>query len=266
MFRHLFEAGRIIGTRREILARTTLTEIRRRYAGSAFGALWLLIGPLALMVIYAVFYVFVFRLRPPEFTAGAYVLYIFCGLLPYLGFSEALSAGTISLASQRDVLLNTVFPAELVPLRAVLVALAAPTIGLVVVLLADGVVGQFSGWNLLVPVVLLLLAMFVTGLVWLLSLANLVLRDIQQLLNYVSMILLIASPIAYTPAMLPRVFAVVIWLNPLSYFVLAIQDLVLFDVFPPLPVVVGCLVLGIGGFAFGWRTFGRAKRVFFDYA
>ena len=116
------------------------------------------------------------------------------------------------------------------------------------------------------PIILFLLMLFVIGLVWVLSLANLVIPDIQQVLSYLMMVLLITSPIAYTPSMLPPGFSILIWLNPLSYFVLSLQSAVVFGAFPPLSAITGCVVLGLLGFAFGWRTFMRAKAMFFDYA
>jgi lipopolysaccharide transport system permease protein len=266
MIASLQAATGMIFSRRELLLRTLNSEIRRRYAGSVMGMAWLLVGPVLLMVLYATIYGVVFRLKPPEMNSNAYVVYILAGLVPFLGFSEALTSGTMSLTAQRDVLLNTVFPAELVPLRAVLVAFTAPLVGLLIVLCADIFVGQFTLWVILVPIVILLLLFFVTGVVWLLSLANLVVRDVQQLLSYVTMVLLITSPIAYTPSMLPPGFSLIIWMNPLSYFVIAVQSLIVFGAFPPWPAAIGCVVLGVGSFAFGWRVFQRAKLVFFDYA
>jgi lipopolysaccharide transport system permease protein len=254
-----------IWSRRDILIRTTIVEIRRKFAGSLIGIAWLFLGPVLLMSLYSVVYGVVFKLKPQELSSNEYVIYILSGLVPFLGFSDALMSGANSLAAQRDVLLNSIFPAELVPLRAVLVAFSAPAVGLAVLLVADAAVGHFSLWGLLVPVVVFLFMLFIAGLVWIVSLVNLVLRDIQQILSYVTMIALIASPIAYTPSMLPPGFSVLIWLNPLSYFVISIQSLVVFDKFPPLAAALGCLVLGIGSFAFGWTVFRRAKVMFFDY-
>jgi lipopolysaccharide transport system permease protein len=256
----------LILSRRRLLYRTTVGEIRRRFAGSLLGASWLLLGPLILVVLYAVVYGVVFRLRPPELSPNEYTVYILAGLIPFLAFTDSLTSGSTSLSVQRDVLLNTVFPAELVPFRAVLVAFVAPCIGIILVLLADSAIGRISPWSLLVPVVLALLVLFVAGIVWLLSLANLVVRDVQHVLTYVSMILLVTSPIAYTPSMIPPGFSILIWLNPLSYFVIAIQYLVVFDSFPPPGAALGCVILGFGGFAIGWNVFQRAKMVFFDYA
>jgi homopolymeric O-antigen transport system permease protein len=259
-------AANLILTRRELLYRTMIGEIRRRYAGSVLGAVWLLLGPLLLMALYAILYGIVFKLKPPELSSTEYIIYILAGMIPFLGFTEALTSGSMSLTTQRDVLLNTVFPAELVPLRAVLVAFVAPMFGMLFLLLAGAVFGKVSLWWLLVPLVFGLLVLFVAGVVWLLSLANLVLRDIQQALTYISMILLVTSPIGYTPSMLPPGFSVLIWLNPLSYFVIALQYLVVFGSVPPLAAAVGCGVLGVGGFTIGWKVFQRAKMVFFDYA
>ncbi len=255
-----------IWSRREVLIRTTMVEIRRRYAGSLIGVAWLVLGPVMLMLLYALIYGVVFKLKPQELSSNEYVIYILAGLVPFLGFSEALTSGTTSLSGQRDVLLNSVFPAELVPLRSVLVALSAPTVGLAIVLVADAVIGRFTLWNLLVPVVLFFLVLFIVGIVWVLALLNLVLKDIPQLLSYVTMIALVASPIAYTPSMLPPGFAALIWLNPLSYFVIAIQNLIVFDRFPPIAAVIGCVVLGVVSFALGSYIFQRTKPVFFDYA
>jgi lipopolysaccharide transport system permease protein len=255
-----------IWSRRAVLVRTTVVEIRRKYAGSLIGIAWLILGPAMLMLLYALIYGVVFRLKPQEFSSSEYVIYILVGLVPFLGFSEALTSGTTSLSGQRDVLLNSVFPAELVPLRSVLVAMSAPTAGLIIVLVADAIVGQFTLWNLLVPVVFFFLILFILGIVWVLALINLVLKDIPQLLSYFTMIALVASPIAYTPSMLPPGFAALIWLNPLSYFVIAIQYLIVFDRFPPIAAAIGCVVLGVVSFTLGSHIFQRTKSIFFDYA
>jgi lipopolysaccharide transport system permease protein len=111
----------------------------------------------------------------------------------------------------------------------------------------------------------LLLAMLV-GVVWVLSLVNLVFKDIQQLLSYVTIVLLVASPIAYTPNMLSAKMQTLIYLNPLAYFVIALQSLIVFGKLPPLPIVAGCVALAVGSFVAGAWIFSRAKMVFLDYA
>ena len=57
-----------------------------------------------------------------------------------------------------------------------------------------------------------------------LSLLNVIFRDIQNLLTPVLMIMLIISPIAYTPEIVPDSLKPLIVLNPFAYFVVAYQQ------------------------------------------
>ena len=256
----------MIRRHRRILLATALVEVRGRFAGSVGGLLWVMLGPLLLMTLYALIYAVIFRVRPPELSELEYVLYILCGLVPFIGFSEGLQAGTTSLSANKEILLNTVFPAELVPLRAVLVSTFSSISGLALLVIAGGAVGTTSWTMLLLPIVVVLQTMFLIGLVWVLALANLILRDIQQILTYLTIILLIASPIAYTPSMIPSLLRPLIYLNPLSYFVIATQHLMILGTLPPWDIALIGTALAVGMFLLGHWTFARAKQVFFDYA
>lgn len=250
---------------REILSRTTITEARRKYAGSLIGASWMVASPLILMALYALIYLAVFRVQPPTMSQTDYVLYIFCGLIPFLGFMEALNTGASSLSLNKAVLLNTVFPAELVPVRAVLIAQGSTAIGLLLLLALALTLGKWSASLLLVPLVWLFLVLFVTGIVWILSLASLVLRDIQQILAFLSIVLLIVSPIAYTLDMAPGPMKMVIYGNPLSYYLMAIQEAVVLGRTPAMGILSAVVLLGLSSFGIGYWVFRRAKRVFLDY-
>lgn len=251
---------------RQLLIRTALVNLRGMYAGSVFGLFWVALGPVLLLSLYATIYVVVFDIRPMSMTKTQYILYIFSGLVPYIGFSGALMTGSTSLSADRQVLLNTVFPAELVPLRAVLISSASFAVGLVILIVVDFVLDQPSAWVLLLPVIVLLQTMFVCGLVWVLSLATLILRDIQQVLAYAMIALLVATPIAYTPDMIPPALRLLIWLNPLAYYVISYQHILVLNSLPPTGILTAATVAGIASFLLGYMAFQRAKQFFFDYA
>jgi lipopolysaccharide transport system permease protein len=108
--------------------------------------------------------------------------------------------------------------------------------------------------------------MFVTGIVWVLALASLVFRDIQQSLTFVTMALMVVTPIAYTVDMVPRAVRAVVYVNPLSYFVFGFHHLIVFGRAPSV-VMVGIMVaLALLSYVVGFCIFQRAKKVFFDYA
>jgi lipopolysaccharide transport system permease protein len=236
---------------RRLLQRSLRGELRQKYAGSVLGAAWLVAAPVVLMTLYAVVYLYIFRVRPPGMSGTDYLLYLFAGLIPCLGFTESLNAGTASLSANRAVLLNTVFPAELIPLRAVLAAQLQPLVGLALVAVAALALGRASPALLFLPVAWALLAMFTAGLAWLTSLGQLVARDVQQTLAYVSIALLIVSPIGYTPEMAPGAARLLVWLNPLSYFVIGFHDAALYGRLPARGVVAVLALLVFGSLAFG---------------
>jgi len=242
-------------------------DVRQRYIGSVFGSLWAILFPLLQLTIYAGLYSFIFKIRPAGLTEMGYVVLVFSGLVPLMAFNEALSAATTSLSANKNLLLNTVFPAELIPLRAAIGAQTTSMVGLVITLIVGYGLGRTS-WQaiFLVPVFWVLLLMFAMGIGWMFSLFSLVARDIQHGLGLVTMLLFVLSPFAYTPDMVPASLKLIIYLNPLSYFVLTFQQLICYGTWPDLLPAGGAVILALGSFFFGFKVFQRAKYVFFDYA
>lgn len=256
----------LIWSRRVLLCESVLVALRQRFAGSMLGLVWLVLGPAILLALYAVIYLIIFRVRPVGMDPPTYVLYIFAGLVPMLGFSQGLMQGTVSLAGNRELLLNTVFPPELVPFRETAIATVSLTIGLAITAAFAFVLGKIAWTWLLVPIFLTLMLMLLAGVCWVLSLLNLIFKDIQQILTYVTIVLLVASPIAYTPDMLPAQLRLLLFVNPLAYFVVAFQALIVLGELPAWSIMVGCLCFACGSFLLGAWVFTRAKAVFFDYA
>lgn len=263
-----FIAGpyRLLGGHWRLLGRTTASEVRGTYAGSIIGAAWLLIGPAILLGLYALVYTVIFRVRPVGLTVTEYVLYVCSGLVAFITFGATLPAGASSLAANRHLLLNTVFPAELIPVRSVLVATATLPAGLVLLLAADVALAHATWTWVLVPAVAVLQTLFVIGAAWVLSLAVLLVRDVQQIIGYVVMLLLIVTPIAYTPDMVPAQLRWITLCNPLAYFVTAYQSLIVLDRPPPASVALGMVAFTLASMALGHAAARAARRSFYDLA
>lgn len=256
----------LIAKHKRLLWRTTVSAAKERFAGSVGGVFWYVIGPIILMSIYASIYLLVFRVRPMDLSGLDYVLHMMAGLVPFLAFNESLSAGASSMFRDRGILLNTVFPAELLALRAVLVANVSGAVGLTIVVGVSFALGKVSYAALFVPVVLLLQIMFLAGIGWILGLVSLVVRDVQQILGFVGMGLMVMSPIAYTVDMVPRALKVLVYANPLAYFVLTYQSLILENSLPKRFILVVLISFTLVWFVVAYWIFQRVKRVFFDYA
>jgi len=243
---------------RAALASTLADEIRRKYAGSVFGAGWFFLVPLLFLGFYYAVYLVVFKVKPAELSPIAYLHYIYIGLMAFLGFSEAMTAGAGSLLVNRAILLNTVFPAELLPLRTVLSTQATFVIGLSLSVIWSLAAGRGSGWLILVPVVMAFQIMFLIGLAWFLSPIFLVFRDLGQLLNFASLAIMVISPIAYRASELSGAQALLLYINPL-YFYLSAYQAIIFD--GQAPPIVQFALGGSGAVAIFFSGFWFFRRV-----
>jgi lipopolysaccharide transport system permease protein len=248
-----------------LLLRVTWNDLVRRYAGSILGVSWVFIAPAASIGLYAAVYRLIFRIRVPGLGGWDYVLYIFSGLVPYLMTAEALTAGVSSVIVNRSVLNNTVFPIDLAPAKAVLSAQGSMLVGMITTVVGVIAVGRANWTMLLLPLVWALQVMALIGISWMLSLVNVVLRDVQNLITLLLVMLMIASPIAYTPAMVPASITFVIWLNPLAYFVTTYQRILVLGQVPDLPTALLLVIGSVGLFLLGGHFFSRTKSVMIDY-
>jgi lipopolysaccharide transport system permease protein len=242
-----------------------VSDIRQRYTGSLFGSFWIFFFPFLQLSIYAALYSVVFKIRPPGLTEMGYVVLVFSGLASLMAFNEVVSASTSSLSANKNLLLNTFFPAELIPLRASLSAQITSLVGLIITIILGFIFGNLN-WKmvLLVPFFWIFLLMFAMGIGWMLSLLSLISKDIVHGLSLITMLLFVLSPFAYTPEMVPTTLKFIIYLNPLSYFVLTFQQIICYGVWPD-PIIAGvAILLGLLIFFIGLSIFARTK-VLLDY-
>jgi lipopolysaccharide transport system permease protein len=244
-----------------------LLDIRQQYKGSIIGILWVFLFPFLQLSIFAGLYVMIFKIRPAGLNEWEYVLLVFSGLVPLLAFNSILTAAAGSLIANKNLLLSTVFPAELIPLRSALAAHVPAVAGLFITLFLGFILGRTSWYTfLLIPLLWIFLVLFAIGLGWILSLLTLVAKDIQHILGLMLMLTTILSPFAYTPEMVPQTLKFILYLNPLSYFVLSFQQLIVYGSYPDLVPFIGSIFFGLAGFVFGYFIFIKAKFTFFSYA
>ena len=135
-----------------------------------------------------------------------------------------------------------------------------------ILLVSDFLWSKPSPLFLLIPVVMLFQVMFSVGICWMLSLVALLVRDLAQLIYFITMMLLIITPIAYTPDMIPDGMKVLMLFNPLYYFVTCFQYIIILDQMPPMDTLLTGIVISIVFFTLGFSVFHRSKQVFYDFA
>jgi lipopolysaccharide transport system permease protein len=250
---------------RKLLWRVTNNDLKAQYAGSIFGVGWAVLTPLILLAIYTVVYLIIFQVRAPNLTPLEYVMHIFSGLVPFLMTSEALSNGAGSVVASKAVWSNTVFPIDLAPVKAVLMSQVSMIVGFSVIFLVLLYTQGLSWAVLLFPIIWGLHLLLLIGITWILSLINVVFRDIRNLIGLVLMALMIISPIAYTPEMVPAQLKILLFLNPMAYYVSAYQSIMVLRQAPVWWDGLFIIFSSLTVFFLGSYFFGRAKRALIDY-
>jgi lipopolysaccharide transport system permease protein len=248
-----------------ILSALTVIECQRKYAGSILGMLWYPLYSALLLGSYCFVYLVVFRVRYRELGTYDFVLFVFSALIPYLGFSEAVSTGLGSVKQNLTLLRNAVFPIEFVPVKHVLAALAGLLSSLALLLLMV-LPTRFAGWHwLYLPVPLLALLLFCIGIVWVLSAMAVVVPDIAHLVNIGLLLLMFVSPIGYSIDMVPPGARALVLVNPMTYLMEAFRFALIGVRTTPMWHDAAFLVFAFALATVAGAFFRRMSPVFSDY-
>jgi len=258
---------RIIVENHRLLASITRVELAKRHAGSVLGMAWVVLQPGLLLSVYLFVYMVVFPAgRVQNFGQFDFVLYVFCGLVPYLGFMEALTTGGLSIKQNIHLVKNVMLPIELIPVRAVLVGMTSQfvSIGLVILL---AIAGNALSWNVVwLPLIVLLQVMWLVGLTWVLSSLTVALPDLTYFVNLFVFLLMFLSPIGYRADVLAgRGMGWAVAINPIYYLTAMYRGSILRANQPSLVVIGVYVTMCIGMFAVGGAFFERFKGVLTDY-
>ena len=172
------------------------TEFKLAFFGSALGYLWQLMRPLLLFgVIYAV----ISTVIPGKFgNVQFYPVALLLGIVLFNFYSESSGGAVASLVMRENLVRKIEFPRLAVPLATVLTALLNLSLNLTPVfifLLAAG--GSVRASWLELPLLMLALAAFTSGLGMILSVAYVRYRDVRPIWEVVLQMTFYASPIFY---------------------------------------------------------------------
>lgn len=215
--------------RRFILA-SVVREFRARYARSSLGALWLVLAPFAMILIYTLVFSNLMQARLPGSSqqAFSYSIYLCAGLLPWHWFSELVSRNTGLFLDHAGLIKKHSFPRLALPIINFMASGLNFALAMGVFMIFLLVLGNWPGWSLLWMIPLLLLqAVFASSLGLALGLLNVFFRDVGQAMGIVLQFWFWLTPIIYPLTALPeRIRRFIEW-NPMTPLIQAYQGIFL---------------------------------------
>jgi lipopolysaccharide transport system permease protein len=205
---------RTLWSNRELLYFLIWRDLKVRYAQTALGAVWAVLQPLSMMLLFTVLFS---RLSGLTSSRAPYPLFVYAALLPWTFFSNATTHGAHSLVGSAHMLTKVYFPRVLIPLAAVLSGLVDLLFGLTMLVPLMAYYHTWPGWHLLwLPVAIALTTVVALGAgIWIAAI-NVKYRDVRFALPFVIQLWLFASPVFYSTDQLPARWQWISALNPVA--------------------------------------------------
>jgi len=238
-------------------------DLKVRYKQTLFGALWAVIQPFMLMVVFSLFLGRISGIAP----AGVpYPLFAFAGLVPWTLFSQSLIGSSDSLVGASNLIQKVYFPRLLLPVAAIGSYLLDFVIAMAVLGLMMLYFGLLPSATVLWVIPLTALAVATSLAVGIgLSAVNVRYRDVRYAVPFLVQVWLFASPVAYSADLVPAQWRAIYELNPMAGVIEGFRwALIGQGAPPPVGAILVSTVMTAIVLVLGLAYFRRVERTFAD--
>jgi lipopolysaccharide transport system permease protein len=247
---------------RELVFFMTWRDLKVRYKQTLLGVGWAILQPFLTMVVFSIFFG---NLAKVPSDGVPYPIFSYTALIPWTLFSKALQDASRSLVANSHMITKIYFPRMILPISSVLAGVADFLIAFIVLLgmmFYYKIAPTANVWAL--PLFLLLALITAVGVGLWLSALNVLYRDINYILPFLTQFWMYLTPIAYPSSMVPEQWQAVYALNPMTGVVEGFRWALLGTGQPP-----GVMTLVSAGVAVvllvsGMFYFKRMERLFAD--
>lgn len=246
---------------RFILTTLVNKDFKLKYRRSILGVLWSLLNPLLMMIILSAVFSYMFR-----FSIEHFPVYLILGQTLFSLMNDSAGSGMNSIIESAPLIKKIRISKIIFPIEKVLFSLVNFAISLIAVL---GVIFFFRiplTMNVLfLPLLLLYMLLFCTGLALFLSSLAVFFRDILHLWSVLTTAWMYATPIFYPLSLLPDFLQQAMVANPMYQYISYFRDIMMNSVCPSLETNLICFAMGLITFIVGLTVFRRTEHKFILY-
>lgn len=214
----------------------TRREIKKKYQGTFLGLAWSFISPLLMLAVYTFVFAIVFKSRwgsSGEENRFDFAITMFAGLIVFGIFSELINQSPALIIGNANYVKRVIFPLEILPIVSAggILFNAAMSTGILLLmqLLFKGVL-PFT--VVFFPLVVLPVILLGLGASWFFSALGVYIRDIGQLLGFLTTILFFTSAVFFPISALPENYQRLLKLNPLVVLIEQSRSVLIYG-YPP---------------------------------
>ncbi len=246
---------------REMIYSLVHKELRGKYKGSVLGFFWSLLIPLFQLVIYTIVFS-VFMDSPIE----KFYIFLFVALVPWFFFSSCISTGATSIIQQKNLVQKIYFPRMVLPVAYTISYFINMLLSFLIVFAALFISGIGLKLGILWYLPIIMLIEFVMGIggALLFSALTVYFRDLEYILNIITMAWMYMTPILYPLEQIPEEIRNLLYLNPMTAVVVAYRDILYYQQAPDMQTLVYAVVWGLVVLVVGWITFQKLQRNFVE--
>ena len=261
--KELLKEIRNIYRHRELLWQMTSREIKARYKQSILGYFWVILNPLAQMLVMSFAFSLILRIPTNAASHIPYSIFLFIGLLPWNLFSTTLNSACISLVDSTALITKIYFPRTILVIASTfskLIDFFFSLSILIIYLIAYQIPITFNAlW--IIPIFFIQL-IFTLGLSLFFAASNLIYRDIKHLLGLILLLWMYATPVIYPADLVPERYKIFFQINPMAVIINAYRQTILgggspnyYSLLIALLVSTITLLLGVSYFKSREKTF-----------
>jgi lipopolysaccharide transport system permease protein len=250
---------------RNLLKNLVIRDLKTRYIGSVGGFVWSVVHPLVSLVSYSFVFTVVMptQLRPEDGTSS-FPIFLFCGLLPWILFSDTVMRSCSVVVDNSALITKTIIPAEILPIAITISNLVHHLIGLGVLFAVLVIFHSVHISALGILIYLPILVLLAQGLGWMVAGLQVFLRDTLQALQILMVLWFWFTPVIYNLDRLPDSLSFLAVLNPMAIVITGYRNALLDISQPSLAQVAVVFATAVAVFILGGLIFKQAKPGFAD--
>jgi ABC-type polysaccharide/polyol phosphate export permease len=211
---------------KDIVREFAVADFRLRYHDSFLGYIWFLLSPILMFGVYYFVFTEVIYIGVPN-----YAYYLLLGIISYNFFQDCTFSAMFSLMAKASLIKKVNFPRSLVVFASSVTGTFSLVVNLCLVMIAVLISRGIPPLIWLIPIPLICLFLFSTGVGFILAALYVRFRDFSQIWNVLVLALFWLTPVVYDVTALPQTTQIIVFLNPLARIFMLFRQFLLYDQF-----------------------------------